>query len=132
MSDQKQAKYERWRGRAPMTPEDVEAAHRHEREIEEVLATLEPIISQELWIKLAGITEGEPDVHRGCDERNIRIIEGIARHFGPLAPALRLIGWHVLEKEGLIRDQTCPLLAGIERFEGMAFWEECGPPEPPA
>lgn len=96
---------ERWRGRAPMTAQDLAAAEEHEREIEEVIEALRPIISHELLVKLIGVTQWEPDVHCGCDERVVRIVEGIARHCGNqpnrhiIPPALTLYPMPYREEE---------------------------------
>ena len=101
---------EAWGGTARMTPRDVENAERHEREREEVLALLRPIVSDEMYTRLMS-SYGHPDVHQGCDENLERIIEAIARHFGDLGPAIRAVADHVFLGEGGSRDTRCALVS---------------------
>ena len=77
-----------WAGSARMAPKD--------RETEELLR---PILSPELYFRFL-VYGSVPDVHNGCDARTDRLMEGIARHFGDLGPAIRAVAVHVLDSEG--------------------------------
>jgi hypothetical protein len=41
-------------------------------------------------------TRMSADPHLSCDEYQEQVLEGIALHFGSLAPLVRTVAWHVM------------------------------------
>jgi hypothetical protein len=100
---------QRWTCRVPMNARDQAAAEQHRRERDDLLQSLWSILSPELYEKLVSCTI-PPEVHGGCSEYQDRVLEGLALHFGPLAPAIRAVARHVIEDH----DGSWPRECGLD------------------
>ena len=88
-------------GQEPLTQADLDAISRRADREAEVVRLLRDRLDTATWalvLEYAALASG--DSHHWCDLRQDENIERLARHFGPLGPAIRAVYHHVEESDG--------------------------------